>query len=288
MHVIFDPFSEPLLRRALLELVLLGAACGPLGVWVVSYRQAYAAESFAHAMLPGLVLAALAGAPLVLGAAGGALAGAGAVSLAARDPRVDSDAAVAVAVSALLGGGVLIGLAPAAPARLGDLLFGDLLGAGDADLAAAGGLAVAVAAALACSHRRLVLAAFDAGTARALGASPRRTELLLLGVLALAVVAAVQGLGNLLVVALLVAPGAAALRLAATLPAALLLAAALAVIAGVGGLYASYYLDLAAGPAVALAAVLVYALAGLVPQPPRRRASASQARPAASSATLSS
>jgi ABC-type Mn2+/Zn2+ transport system permease subunit len=58
-------------QRALLEAVLLGVACGPLGVWLLAYRQAYAAESLSHAMLPGLALGAIAGAPLLLGGRGG-------------------------------------------------------------------------------------------------------------------------------------------------------------------------------------------------------------------------
>ena len=66
-----DPFASPILQRALVELLILSLACGPLGVWVLLYRDAYAAESISHGMLPGLVVAALAGAPLLLGAVAG-------------------------------------------------------------------------------------------------------------------------------------------------------------------------------------------------------------------------
>ena len=145
----------------------------PLGVWVLLHRQAYAAESLSHGLLPGLVLAALAGVPLVLGAAGGALVAAGAIALAGRDERIGGDIGVAVAVSALFGLGALLALAPDAPPRLEELLFGDLLGISGADLAAAAGLALAVAAALAVAHRPLALTAFDRAAARSLGAPPR-------------------------------------------------------------------------------------------------------------------
>ena len=104
-------------------------ACGPLGVWILLYRQSYAAESISHGMLPGLVLAALAGAPLVLGAGGGVLLAAAAIALAGRDERLGGDTGVAVAVSALFGLGALLALSPEAPPRLQELLFGDLLGA---------------------------------------------------------------------------------------------------------------------------------------------------------------
>ena len=125
-------------------------------------------------------------------------------------------------------------------------------------------LAGAVALALAFAHRRLALSAFDRTAAPSLGARPARWELVLLVLLGVCTVAAVRGLGNLLVVALILAPGAAALNLSRRLPAALVLAAALAALAGVLGLLASYHWDVAAGASVALAAVLVFAVSLLM------------------------
>ncbi len=247
--------SDPITRRALLEVLILAPALGPLGVWVLLHRQAYAAESMSHGLLPGLVIAALAGAPLILGAAGGALVAAAAIALVARDQRIGTDLGVAVAVSTLFGLGALLALSPEAPPRLEELLFGDLLGLDSADLLAAGALALAVAAALAWSHRPLSLAAFDRDAAPSLGARPARWETALLVLLAAGTVAAAPGLGSLLLVALLVAPAAAALRLTRRLSAALVIAAGLAALAGAGGLALSYYADLAAGASVALCAV---------------------------------
>src|SRR4051794_41678370 len=79
--------SSGIMQRAFAEAIILGLACGPLGVWILLLRRAYAAESLSHAMLPGLVIAALAGVPLILGAAGGVLVAAGGVALVARDAR---------------------------------------------------------------------------------------------------------------------------------------------------------------------------------------------------------
>jgi ABC-type Mn2+/Zn2+ transport system permease subunit len=233
----------------------------------VLYRHAYAAESLSHGMLPGLVIAALAGAPILLGAMGGAIAAAALIALAARDHRLGSDLSVAIAVTALVGAGALLGLAPDAPARFSELLFGDPLGVSPGDLAVAGAMALAVLGALLAGHRGLTLAAFDPGGAPSLGTRPGRAELGLLAVLGVAVVAAVQGLGSLLVLALLLAPGAAALRVTRRLAPALALAIALAAFAGVAGLYASYHLDIAAGAAIALAAVTLYALAAAARRP---------------------
>jgi ABC-type Mn2+/Zn2+ transport system permease subunit len=255
--------GDPITRRALAEVLILGLALGPLGVWVLLHRQAYAAESLSHGLLPGLVLAALAGLPLVLGAAGGALVAAGAIALAGRDERIGSDVGVAVAVSTLFGLGALLALAPDAPPRLEELLFGDLLGISGADLAAAAGLAVAVALVLAAIHRPLALGAFDRPAARSLGAPAARWEAALLALLGVGTVAAAPGLGSLLLVALVIAPAAAALRVTRRLGAALALAAGLAMAAAVGGLALSYYADLAAGASVALCAAAAPTLARL-------------------------
>ncbi|HWC26720.1 MAG TPA: metal ABC transporter permease [Solirubrobacteraceae bacterium] len=266
-----------LLQRALLEAVILGAACGGLGVWLLHVRATYAAESLAHAMLPGLVIAALLGAPLLLGAAGGVLVAATLIALAARDTRVGAEVAVGVTVTTAFGLGALLALAPDVPARLGELLFGDLLGTSPADLVAAAALAVLVAVALAAGHRSLAAAVFDPVAAPSLGVRPARIELGLLALLAVAVVAAVQALGNLLVLALIVAPAAAGIRLGASLRAQIALAAAAGALAGLLGLVASAALDTAAGASVALAAVALYALAALVRPAPAQPARARRA-----------
>jgi ABC-type Mn2+/Zn2+ transport system permease subunit len=253
-----DPFASDLMRRALLEVLVLAVASGPLGVWVLLHRQSYAAESLAHGMLPGLVVAALAGAPLLLGATGGVLVAAAAIALAGRDERLGGDAGVAVAVTGLFGLGALLALSPDVPARLGELLFGDLLGVTGGDVVEAAVLAAAVVAALVLAHRRLAVSVFDRAAAPSLGVRPARWEAWLLAVLAVATVAGARGLGSLLVVALILAPGAAALNLTVRLPAALAFAAAQAALAGVLGLLVSYHWQVAAGASVALAAIALF------------------------------
>jgi ABC-type Mn2+/Zn2+ transport system permease subunit len=261
-----DPFGGALMQRALAEVLILAVACGPLGVWVLLYRQSYAAESISHAMLPGLVVAALIGLPLLLGALGGVLAAAAAIALAGRDERLGGDVGVAVAISALFGLGAMLALSPEVPPRLAELLFGDLLGVRPRDLVEAAVLAGGVALALVLAHRRLALSIFDRPAAGSLGARPARWELALLVLLAVCTVAAVRGLGNLLVVALVLAPGAAALNVARRLPAVLALSVALAAVAGVAGLVASYHWEVAAGASVALAAVVLFLLTLAIPR----------------------
>lgn len=261
MDAIAGPLQDGITRRALLDLLILGSACGPLGVWVVLLRRSYAAESMAHAMLPGLVLAALIGAPLGLGAAAGLTLAAVAIALAAGQRQVDGDTAVAVAVTALVGLGTLLALSPETPLRLGEILFGDPLAVSRTDLLASAALALTILAALALGHRTLTLGGFDSQAAPSLGARPGGAALLLLAMLALCTLIAVGALGNLLVVAIIIAPAAAALRLCERLLPALALAAALAVSAGVAGIYLSYWAEIAAGASIALCAVATYPVA---------------------------
>src|SRR4051812_19986403 len=129
MDWLIYPLRDAFTQRELLDERALPLACGPPRVWVMLYRQSYAAQSMSHGLLPGLVVAALAGAPLMLGAAVGVLVAAAAIALAGRDERLGGDAGVAVAVSALFGLGAVLALAPESPPRLQELLFGDLLGA---------------------------------------------------------------------------------------------------------------------------------------------------------------
>lgn len=245
-------FSSGIMQRAFVEAIVLGLACGPLGVWILLLRRSYAAESLSHAMLPGLVIAALAGVPLIFGAAAGVLVAA--ILIAA----VRGDVGVAVVVSGLFGLGGILALSPETPPRLGELLFGDLLGVTEGDLLAAALLSVGVLIALAVAYRSLAVAGFESRGGRA--------DLALLAILAVTTVAAVQGLGNLLLVALILAPAAAALNLASRLPQVLALAAVLAVVAGVVGLIVSYQLEIAAGASIALCAIALSAVGMLKPK----------------------
>jgi ABC-type Mn2+/Zn2+ transport system permease subunit len=160
----------------------------------------------------------------------------------------------------LFGLGGILALSPETPPRLGELLFGDLLGLTDGDLVAGAVLSAGVLAALALAYRSLAASAFERGSAPALGVRPGHADLALLALLAITTVAAVQGLGNLLLIALVLAPATAALNLASRLPAVLAIAGGLAVLSGVAGLIVSYELEIAAGASVALCAVGVSSL----------------------------
>ena len=268
-----DPLGQEFMRRALLEVGLISVASGALGCWVIFYGVSYAAESLAHALFPGLVLAALAGVPLLVGGIPGITIAAIAIALVGRTPGIGRDAAVSVVVTALFGLGALLALSPASPPGIQTLLFGDILAPSDTDLILSGVLAAAVVATLLVLHWRLLAVAFDRSTAGVLGAPPILADLAVLVLLAGAVLVAAQGLGTLLAVAALVGPAATARLLTRRLGAMMVASTALGIVAGLGGLYLSYYAGLAAGASIAGLIVVGYlvVLAGTAIAPMIRR-----------------
>ena len=268
-----DPLGQEFMRRALLEVGLISVAGGALGCWVIFYGVSYAAESLSHALFPGLVLAALAGVPLLVGGIPGITIAAIAIALVGRAPGIGRDAAVSVVVTAFFGLGALLALSPASPPGIQTLLFGDILAPSDTDLILSGVLAAAVVATLLVLHWRLLAVAFDRTTAPVLGTPPILADIAVLVLLAGAVLVAAQGLGTLLAVAALVGPAATARLLTRRLGAMMVASTALGILAGIGGLYLSYYAGLAAGASIAGLIVIGYlvALAATAVAPLARR-----------------
>ena len=256
-----DPLGQEFIRRALLEVGLISLAGGALGCWVIFYGVSYAAESLSHALFPGLVIAALAGIPILVGGIPGIAVAALAIALVGRVPGIGRDTAVAVVVTGFFGLGALLALSPESPPGIQSLLFGDILAPSDSDLVIAAILAAAVILSLIAIHWRLLAVAFDRTTARSLGTSPTAADIAVLILLAAAVLVAAQGLGTLLAVAALVGPAATARIFAHRLGSMMLAATLLGMGAGVAGLYLSYYAGVAAGAAIAGCIVAAYLLA---------------------------
>jgi ABC-type Mn2+/Zn2+ transport system permease subunit len=273
---ILDPLANGTTVRALSEITVLGIVSGAIGCWIVLYQLSYSAESLAHGLFPGLVIAALVGAPLLLGGAIGVLVAATLVVIATRLADESADTALAVVITALFGTGVLLALSPSSPPGIQELLFGDLLGVTFTDVAIAAAVGVAVLAALWLLHDRLLAVGFDRGSEQSLGVSVTTLNLILLGLVAVTILVAVQGLGNLLVAAILVGPAAAARQVTRRIGPMMAVAVAVAVASGVVGTYASYHLRTAAGASVVVAMLGLYLLAALAGSLRHRRVAVRQ------------
>jgi ABC-type Mn2+/Zn2+ transport system permease subunit len=279
MHVLLEPWQQGIVQRAFLELALVGILGGALGCWVVFHGFSYSAESLAHTMLPGLVVAALLGLPLVAGAAAGLAGGAVAIALAAQVPGVGRDASVAIVTTTLFGLGVLLALSPSSPPGLSGLLFGDPLGVTRGDVVLTAAIAAGALGALATLHRALLVVGFDRVNATAFGARPAFADAALLVLVAATLLVGVQALGNLLVLAVVIGPAATARLLVRRMVPMMALAAGIAIAGAVAGLYLSYYANTAAGASVAAALVAGFLLALLARRIRDARPAPSAARP---------
>jgi manganese transport system permease protein len=198
---------------------------------------------------------------------------------------VKEDAAIGIVFTTLFALGLaLISVTPS-QTDLNHIIFGNLLGVSFTELLQIVGLGLIVLVVLLVKRRDFTLFAFDPTHAHAIGLSPRVLGAALLGLLALTAVVALQTVGVILVVAMLIIPGATAYLLTDRFGRMLVIAPAIAAVCSVVGLYSSYYLDASSGPMIVLAQGVAFALAylfgprhgliaGRVAQAMRRRRSA--------------
>ncbi len=264
---ILDQLGSPLIRRALLEAVLVGALCGAVGVHVLLRRLPFFTLALSHATFPGVVLASILGVSVYLGGAVAALGLVLAVAAIGATRRLEASTATGVALAGAFALGVLLQSAQSSATRnLAGFLVGDILTVTVGDLAMTALFGLVVVATLTVFHKELVLSAFDPVAARAAGYATTRLEVLVLACVALTVVTSLRAVGTILSVALLVTPALAARQWTTDIGPAMALGAAFGAAAGLGGIAASAQWDVAGGSAIALAATALLAVAVAVQQ----------------------
>jgi manganese transport system permease protein len=260
---LFEPLQYAFMARALVVTLVAAVTCSILSCWLVQIGWSLMGDAVSHAVLPGVALSYILGLPFAVGAF---LFGAGAVALIGgvrATTKIKSDAAIGVVFTALFAMGlVLVSITPS-QTDLSHILFGNVLGVSDAEIAQVLVIGVLASAVLLFKRRDLTLFAFDRSHANAIGINTRWLSVLLLGLLALTVVVALQAVGIILVVAMLITPGATAYLLTKRFERMIALAVLVTVIASLAGAYASFYLDISTGGAVVLAQSAAFALAYL-------------------------
>lgn len=287
MTWLWDVLAEPVLRYAfmrdgLLVALVVGATSAVLSCLLVVRRQALLGDAIAHAVLLGVAVGWLAAGRVGVFAgalAAGVLAGV-AIVFVERSSRLKLDAAMGVVFTTAFALGLAI-ISRARPAGIDlfHVLFGNVVGVSRTDVwltAASGGLVLAVVVVL---FRDFQLWSFDPELARVLGVPVGALQYVFTALLSAAIVASLQAVGIVLVVAMLIIPGATAYLLAERLATMMRVAAACGVVAAVTGLYGSYYVDVASGPAIVLVAGALFAVAllaapkrGIAVRAVRRRA----------------
>ena len=256
-----DPFVVPFMQRALLGGSLAAVVCAVVGTWVVIRGLAFLGEAVAHGMLPGVAVAALAGWPVVLGAAVSAALMSVGIGVVARRARLSHDTATGLLFVGMLSlGVVIVSRSRSFATDLTAILFGDVLAVRRAELVLLAAALVVLVAACAALHRPFLALAFDPRTAATLGLRPRAAHVLMVLLVTAAVVCSFQALGTLLVVALLLAPAAAARQWTHRVPSTMALGAAFGVAAVLTGLLVSWHAGTAGGASIAGCAVALVAV----------------------------
>jgi len=263
-ELLVEPFRLPYMQRALLEVLLLGALAGVVGVFVVLRRLAFVSDALTHTIFPGVVIAHLLDRSLLLGALAFGVLTAVLLTGITSSRRVGADAALAILLTSFFSlGVVLVSRTRTYTADLTVFLFGRVLAVDRADLLQTLALAAVVTGTLWALRKELVLRAFDPDGAAAMGYRTATLDLVLNLLIALVVVAAVKAVGTVLVVALIVVPAAAARLLADRVATTVVLACAFGALGGWLGLAASYEVSVDHGVRLASGATIVVVLVGL-------------------------
>lgn len=260
LDLLLEPLQYEFMLRALGATAIAAIVCAVLSCWLVLIGWSLMGDAVSHAVLPGVVLAYVLGAPFALGALVFGFLAVALIGLIRDTSRVKEDAAIGIVFTTLFALGlVLISVTPS-QTDLNHILFGNVLGVSASDLVQIALLAAVAFAVLLLKRRDLTLFAFDPIHAFAIGLSPRVLGALLLGVLALTAVVALQVVGVVLVVAMLIIPGATAHLLTDRFGRMLVIAPTLSAVSSVVGIYLSYWLDASSGGLVVVVQGAVFAL----------------------------
>jgi manganese/iron transport system permease protein len=255
------PLSYGFMQRALIGAVLIGAVCSVLSCYLVLKGWALMGDAVSHAVLPGIVLAFVLGLPLAVGAFAAGLLCAVATGYLKENSRVKEDSVMGIVFSGMFGLGLVLFTKVETEQHLTHILFGNMLGITARDLVEVAIIAGGTLLIVLAKRRDLLLYCFDPQHARAIGLPIGVIHYALLVLLALTIVASLKAVGIILVVAMLVAPGAIAYLLSDRFERMLAIAAAVAIGSSVLGTLVSFHIDGATGPCIVLIQAFVFLMA---------------------------
>jgi ABC-type Mn2+/Zn2+ transport system permease subunit len=271
-----EPFQYAFMVRGLGASLIVGVVCPVLGAYVVLRGMAFFGDALAHIILPGVVIAFLLDLPLALGALAFGLLAAFAINAISQRTDMREDAAIGVVFAGAFALGVaLISTQRSYAIDLAHILFGNLLGVTTSDLWLMAGLGVLVLATIFIFYKEFLVLSFDPTLATTLRLPVKFLQNLLMILLAVVIVISLQAVGVALVLAMLVTPASTAYLLTRRLPTMMAIAAGLGALSSILGLYLSFYVNMASGPAIVLIQTAFFILA-YIAGPRRHQSDASR------------
>ena len=258
------PFQFEFMRSAMLISVLVAVPAALLSCFLVLKGWSLMGDAVSHAVLPGIVLAYIAGFPLAVGAFTAGMICALATGYLKENSRIKQDTVMGVVFSGMFGLGIVLYTKIQSDVHLDHILFGDMLGVGWPDIVETAIIGVVVSGAILIKWRDLLLHAFDPAQAKALGLPVRLLHYGLLVLLSLTIVGALKAVGIILAIAILIAPGAIAFLLSRSFGAMLVSSVVTAVVASFLGVYLSFFIDSAPAPTIVLLMTIAFIAAFLL------------------------
>ncbi|MGK4328242.1 metal ABC transporter permease [Lonsdalea quercina] len=260
VHWMTDPLSYPFMQRALLAAVITGVVCAVLSCYLVLKGWSLMGDAISHAVLPGIVLAFSLGIPLAIGAFASGLFCAVATGYVKTHSRVKEDTVMGIIFSGMFALGLVMFARVDSDQHLTHILFGNVLGISQADLWQIAVIAAITLTIVLLRRRDFMLYCFDPNHARVIGLPVKGLHYGLLCLLSLTIVASLQAVGVILVVAMLIAPGIIAYLLCKTFDRMLLIATGVSVLSCVSGTLVSFYIDGATGPCIVIIQACLFAV----------------------------
>jgi manganese/iron transport system permease protein len=260
LHWLLDPLTYEFMRNAIAMGLVVGILCPVVGSYLIVQRMALLGDVMAHCVLPGLSIAAFLGIDLLLGSFVGGIAGALCIAWIRTQSRINADAAMALTFSSFFALGVTLISVLKNKLDLDGLLFGDILGINPSDIWRTLGIAVIVLAAVWLFYKELLFYTFDRTGAQAMGLPVTTLYVGLMVAVTLTIIASMQAVGVILVIALLVGPALTAYLWVKELHQMMLLGAGIGALDSVVGIYISYYANLPSGPAIVLVSSTLFLL----------------------------
>ncbi|MBD3881362.1 metal ABC transporter permease [Phormidium tenue FACHB-886] len=261
LSFLLDPFNYDFMKNAIAAGVLVGILCPVVGTFLIVQRMALLGDVIAHAILPGLAIANFLGIDLLIGAFAFGMVSTAVIHWIQSQSRVKIDAAMALTFASFFAFGVTLLTLLKSRLDLHELLFGDILSVTPADVWRTGILAVLILGLVALSFKELLFYTFDRTGAEASGLPVGVINFCLMAAITLTLIVGMRIVGVILVVSLMVGPAIAAYLLVKELHWMMVVGSVLGVVSSVTGMYASYYLNLPSGPAIALVVFGLFLLA---------------------------
>jgi manganese/iron transport system permease protein len=258
---VLDPLAHGFMQRGLVAALLVALVCAMLSCYLILKGWSLMGDAVSHAVLPGIVLASVASLPLALGAFAAGFACALIAGYLKENSRVKEDAVLGIVFSGMFALGFVLLAANPSDHHIMHILFGNLLGVTWGDVAETALIALPVAAIVLAKRRDLTLYCFDPAHAQAIGLPVRLLHYGLLALIALTIVAAMKAVGIILVVAMLIAPGATGYVLTRRFGRLMAIAIVSAMLATALGVLLSFHMDAATGPLIVVVQSVMFWIA---------------------------